>query len=76
MATAPMQVSLVKGGTKLPGQDTLTLQVLGTAPALLDGTTKPVVNNSAVPFADLTAAANAYNSLLAALRTRGVIGGA
>lgn len=37
--------------------------------------TAPVVNNAAT-FADLTAATTAYNALLAALRTRGVIGGA
>lgn len=37
--------------------------------------TAPVVNN-ATAFADLPAAVTAYNALLAALRTRGVIGGA
>lgn len=75
MGALPLQVSLTKGGTRTEGQDVVVMRVLGSAPALLDGTTKPVVNNAAVPFADLTAAANAYNALLAALRTRGVIGG-
>lgn len=37
--------------------------------------TATAVNNAAVPFADLSAAATAYNTLLAALRTRGVITG-
>ena len=35
---------------------------------------KPTVNN-ATTFADLAAAVTAYNALLAALRSRGVIGG-
>lgn len=37
--------------------------------------TAPVVNNAAT-FADLAAATTAYNALLAALRTRGIITGA
>lgn len=49
--------------------------VVDTGSATLMAGTAPVVNNAAVPFADLTAAANAHNALLAALRTRGVIGG-
>ncbi|MFD7410147.1 hypothetical protein [Kitasatospora purpeofusca] len=73
--SVPMQVSLTKGGTVRPGQVTVDMQVVSGGAALLSGTTPPVVNNVAVPFADLTAAANAYNNLLAALRTRGVIGG-
>ncbi|MDX3074616.1 hypothetical protein [Streptomyces sp. MI02-7b] len=67
------QVTLVKGGTRVENQETETLRVIGTSPALMDGSSKPVINNVTVPFADLTAAANAYNALLAALRTRGVI---
>lgn len=70
MAGVPMQVSLTKGGTKAAGQETVTLQVLGGAPALMDGTTKPVINNSAAAPTQAE-----FNALLAALRTRGVIGG-
>lgn len=73
--SVPMQVSLTKGGTVRQGQVTVDVQVVAGGAALLSGTSLPVVNNVAVPFADLTAAANAYNALLAALRTRGVIGG-
>lgn len=75
MAGVPVQVNLTKGGTRTEGQEVVTMRVIGAAPALMDGSTKPVINNVAVPFADLTAAANAHNALLAALRTRGVIGG-
>lgn len=64
-------VSLSRG-TASPTQQTVDMVVVsGTG---LPGTA-PVVNNAAVPFADLTAAANAHNALLAALRTRGVIAG-
>lgn len=73
MAGVTKQVTLVKGGTRVENQETETLRVIGTSPALMDGSSKPVINNVTVPFADLTAAANAYNALLAALRTRGVI---
>lgn len=73
MAGVVKQVTLTKGGTKSPTQETEVLQVIGTSLPLMDGTTKPVIANAAVPFADLTAAANAFNALLTALRTRGVI---
>jgi hypothetical protein len=69
------QVTLAKGGTKVTNQETEVLQVIGTSLPLMDGSSKPVINNVASPFASLTAAADAYNALLAALRTRGVIGG-
>lgn len=70
------QVSLTKSAAaRTEGQDIEVLRVIGTAPGLMDGTSKPVINNVASPFASLTAAADAYNALLAALRTRGVIGG-
>lgn len=75
MSGVTKQVTLTKGGTRVENQETEVLRVIGTTPALMDGTTKPVINNAAVPFADLTAAANAHNALLAALRTRGIIGG-
>lgn len=42
-------------------------------PTGLSGTT-PTINN-ATTFADLAAATTAYNALLAALRTRGIIAG-
>ena len=64
------QVTLAKGGTKVTNQETEVLQVIGTSLPLMDGTSKPVINN-------LTAAPTQadFNALLAALRTRGVIGG-
>lgn len=74
MANLPIQATVTKGGTRTEGQETQVIRVIGTAPALLDGSTKPVINN-ATTFADLAAATTAYNALLAALRTRGVIGG-
>lgn len=75
MAGVVKQVTLTKGGARVEGQETETLRVIGASLPLMDGSSKPVINNVAVPFADLTAAANAHNALLAALRTRGVIGG-
>lgn len=62
------QVSLVKGGTRRENKGTTTLRVIGSAPALMDGTTKPTI-------ADVGAAPtqSQFNALLAALRTRGVI---
>ena len=75
MAGVTKQVTVVKGGTRVENQETETLRVIGTAPALMDGTTKPVINNQSPDFANLAAVTTAYNALLAALRTRGVIGG-
>ncbi|NUS76705.1 MAG: hypothetical protein HOV70_10960 [Streptomyces sp.] len=69
------QVTLTKGGTRVPNQETETLRVIGTSPALMDGTSKPAINNQSPDFANLAAVTTAYNALLAALRTRGVIGG-
>ncbi|NUR66131.1 MAG: hypothetical protein HOQ47_10250 [Streptomyces sp.] len=62
------QVTLVKGGTRRENKGTTTVRVVGTAPALMDGTTKPAI-------ADVGAAPTQaqFNALLAALRTRGVI---
>lgn len=76
MAGVTKQVTVTKGGTRTEGQETEVLRVIGTAPGLMDGTTKPVINNQGTTFADLAAVTTAYNALLAALRTRGVIGGA
>lgn len=61
-----------------PGTPALTLRgnVAGAVPAAERMTgAKPSINN-ATTFADLAAVTTAYNALLAALRTRGVIGGA
>ncbi|MET8841453.1 hypothetical protein ABZW67_15335 [Streptomyces rubiginosohelvolus] len=69
------QVTLTKGGTRVANQETETLRVIGTSPALMDGTSKPAINNQSPDFANLAAVTTAYNALLAALRTRGVIGG-
>ncbi|MFF2228612.1 hypothetical protein ACFVV7_35425 [Streptomyces globisporus] len=64
------QVTLTKGGTRVANQETETLRVIGTSPALMDGTSKPAINNSASAPTQAE-----FNALLAALRTRGVIGG-
>ncbi|MGY1498553.1 hypothetical protein ACW4TU_18470 [Streptomyces sp. QTS52] len=68
------QYANLSTGTAPANQAAVDL-VIGTGSATLMAGTAPTVNNAAVPFADLTAAANAHNALLAALRTRGVIGG-
>jgi hypothetical protein len=62
------QVSLIKGGTRRDNKGTTIVRVVGSAPALMDGTTKPTI-------ADVGAAPTQaqFNALLAALRTRGVI---
>ena len=62
------QVTLVKGGTRRENKGTTTVRVVGNAPALMDGTSKPAI-------ADVGAAPTQaqFNALLAALRTRGVI---
>lgn len=71
MAGVVKQVTLTKStAARTENQETEVLRVIGSAPGLMDGTTKPVINNvSAAP----TQAE--FNALLAALRTRGVIGG-
>lgn len=48
---------------------------LSTATTTTAGTVKQAAHiaDAAVPFADLTAAANAYNALLAALQTAGLM---
>lgn len=75
MGAVIKQVTLTKSAVaRTENQDVEQLRVLNNSPALLDGSTKPVINN-ATTFADLAAATTAYNALLAALRTRGVIGG-
>ncbi|MFE3169326.1 hypothetical protein [Streptomyces sp. NPDC059224] len=68
MAGVTKQVTLTKGGSKVATQETTVLQVIGSAPGLMDGTTKPTI-------ADAGAAPTQaqFNALLAALRTRGVI---
>ena len=75
MAGVVKQVTLTKGGARVEGQETEVLRVIGTSLALMDGTSKPTINNQGTTFADLAAVTTAYNALLAALRTRGVIGG-
>ncbi|WP_329163928.1 hypothetical protein OHB49_28860 [Streptomyces sp. NBC_01717] len=75
MAGVPIQATVTKGGARIEGQETQTIRVIGNAPALLNGTSLPVINNQGATFADLAAVTTAYNNLLAALRTRGVIGG-
>lgn len=70
------QVTLTKSAVaRTENQDTEVLRVVGSAPGLMDGTSKPVINNQGTTFADLAAVTTAYNNLLAQLRVRGVIGG-
>ncbi|WP_328934153.1 MULTISPECIES: hypothetical protein [unclassified Streptomyces] len=70
------QVVLTKStAARVPNQDTEVLRVVDGSLALMDGTTKPVINNQSPDFANLAAVTTAYNALLAGLRTRGVIGG-
>ncbi|MET9098303.1 hypothetical protein [Streptomyces antibioticus] len=70
------QVTLTKSSAaRTETQDTEVLRVIGSAPGLMDGTSKPTINNQGTTFADLAAVTAAYNTLLGALRTRGVIGG-
>lgn len=58
----------VEGTMSLP----ITVKVTDVIPGgnMVQGA---AVANAAVPFADLTAAANAYNALLASLRAGGII---
>jgi hypothetical protein len=67
----------IRSGTRKSGQDVVDLVIVSGSLGVqsLTGTTKPVINNQATTFADLAAVTTAYNALLAALRTRGVIGG-
>lgn len=63
------QVTFTKSAAaRSESQDTEVLRVIGSAPALMDGTSKPTI-------ADAGAAPTQaqFNALLAALRTRGVI---
>ncbi|MFK0173399.1 hypothetical protein ACIQU5_31915 [Streptomyces sp. NPDC090306] len=75
MAQAPIYARLTNGAAADAGQqdvvdmvvvsDGLTGHLTGSATAV----------NNAATFADLAAATTAYNTLLAALRTRGIITG-
>jgi len=78
MANAHTQLYASQGNG---GKATVTVAQLGsaiggsipTATTTVAGTVKQATHiaNAAVPFADLTAAANAYNALLAALQAAG-----
>ena len=70
--TTPMQATLTTG-TANPNQHTSQVMVSNATDKLLSSTA-PQINN-AVSFADLDAVVTAYNALLAALRTRGIITG-
>ncbi|WP_406735357.1 hypothetical protein OG508_28090 [Streptomyces sp. NBC_01108] len=70
MANVTAQVNLTKGGTRTEGQEVMNLRVINGSSALMDGTTKPTVNNSAAAPTQAE-----FNALLTALRTRGVISG-
>lgn len=67
-----MQATLTTGSAN-PNQHTPQVTVSNATDKLLAGTA-PEINNAA-SFADLAAVVTAYNALLAALRTRGVITG-
>lgn len=68
---APMYATMSPGSAPA-NQQTADLVVTGGTAALAG--TAPVVNNAAT-FPDLATATTAFNGLLAALRTRGVIAG-
>jgi crotonobetainyl-CoA:carnitine CoA-transferase CaiB-like acyl-CoA transferase len=71
----PRYVKLTKGTQSDTSQAAADEVVVSdTGNVLMTPGAKPTVNNSAT-FADLAAATTAHNALLAALRTRGVIGG-
>lgn len=71
----PRYVNLTKGTQANPSQATADeVVVADPGNVLMTPGAKPTVNNSAT-FADLAAATTAHNALLAALRTRGIIGG-
>lgn len=71
----------LSSGDRDPLQDVVSLVIVEgdvsdlAAPGQLMTDEPPVIDDVTVPFADLTAAANAHNALLAALRLRGAIGG-
>lgn len=71
--SVPLQAALTQG-TARPGQQVIDLVVVSGGVAMMTGS-KPTINNQSPAFADLAAVTTAYNALLAALRTRGVIGG-
>jgi hypothetical protein len=56
------QVGAIIGSSGVPAASTTTAGIVKQAAHIA---------NAAVPFADLTAAANAYNALLAAMQTAG-----
>lgn len=71
MGAVIKQVTLTKSAVaRTENQDVEQLRVLNNSPALMDGTAKPTINNSAAAPTQAE-----FNALLAALRTRGVIGG-
>lgn len=72
----PQYAKLTKGTQGDPNQAAADLVVVADTGAALMAGAKPTINNQGSTFADLAAVTTAYNALLAALRTRGVIGGA
>lgn len=64
----------IRSGAADPLQVTEDVVMVPGSTAALPGTL-PVINNQSPDFANLAAVTTAYNTLLAALRTRGVIGG-
>jgi hypothetical protein len=60
---------------ELPVAQVLSGDASSAATATTNGTVKQAANIAAVsvPFADLTAAANAHNALLAAMKTAGLM---
>ncbi|KDN86715.1 hypothetical protein KCH_15320 [Kitasatospora cheerisanensis KCTC 2395] len=69
-----MYAKLRNAAAANPAQQVLDLVVVAGSAAPLPGTA-PVINNQSPDFASLAAVTTAYNNLLAALRTRGVIAG-
>lgn len=72
-STAAARTAIGAGTSSLAIGTTGTTAAAGNDARLLTGTVTAI--NTAVTFADLTAATTAYNALLTALRARGVISG-
>lgn len=76
MAYAPKPIKLTSRAAIAGEKAPQPFVVVGDSPSasltVIGGAKKAAhINNASVPFADLTAAANAYNALLAAMQAAG-----
>lgn len=71
---SPMYANLNSGTHDGALQEVVDITIVGGTAQPLTGAA-PTINDQAGDFADLAAVTTAYNALLAALRTRGVIAG-